>query len=76
MHVLDHEEDRSRLAHALQEAAQPEPSEAPRPLVTTDAEVEEFYEALMAEAQAQALPPLSGRPDDGPPISDRPQPTR
>ena len=65
MHVLDHEADRTLLTHALQESAQSKPSEPQSPRTATDAEVEEFYEALMAEAQAQALPPLRGKPDDG-----------
>ena len=65
MHVLDHEADRTRLTHALHESEGPKPS---KPLGTpsaTDAEMEEFYEALTAEAQAQALAPLRGKPDDG-----------
>lgn len=66
VHVLDHEADRVLLAHALQESAQPKLSEPPSPPTATDAEMEEFFEALTAEAQAQSLPPLREEPEDGP----------
>ena len=68
MHVLDHEADRTRLTQVLQESERPKSFEPPGAPAATDAEVEEFYEALTAEAQAQTLPPLYGKPDDGLPL--------
>lgn len=65
VHVLDQEADRVQLTHALQEPAQPKPSEPPTSHTATDAEVEEFFEALMAEAQAQPFPLLPEKPEDG-----------
>jgi 5-methylcytosine-specific restriction enzyme A len=56
-HVLDLQDDRDRLALALEKPPEPKSPEQQGPRVASDAEVEEFYEALMAEAQAQSLPP-------------------
>jgi 5-methylcytosine-specific restriction enzyme A len=68
MHVLDHEADRTRLTQVLQEPERPTRAEPLGTPTASDAEVEEFYEALTAEAQAQMLPPLRGKPDNGLPL--------
>lgn len=60
MHVLDLELDRRHLTLLLQE---PTRAEQARPLHAgdvTDQAIEDFVEAMRAEAQAQVLPPVGG----------------
>jgi hypothetical protein len=63
MHELDLEDDRSRLARVLKEPPEPRCPAQTGPRVASEAEVDEFYEALRAEAQAQSLPPRPSSAD-------------
>jgi 5-methylcytosine-specific restriction protein A len=60
MHVLDLELDRQRLTMLLQEPTSVEPAQPVHATDVTDQAIEDFIEAMRAEAQAQALPPVGG----------------
>jgi hypothetical protein len=60
MHVLDLELDRQRLTMLLQEPTRVEQGQPVHAGDVTDQAIEDFIEAMRAEAQAQALPPVGG----------------